>query len=357
MQISERGAIRQKVPPEHGGAATPAATGPGSDVEGDGFDIPVVLALAFWTSLLGVFLERSQILLRMLKAGGPFASPTGYFVFSLGSLLLNFAALLSVVLILYYLFLAIREAGLTRRIFVAMVAALALVSIFSSMAGLVFEATVVIFLSSQFAALLAVLLFMAASLHRASGPLKKTLIVLPAVCFLVLQINQVYFFFPHVMPSMPILDMPSLLLLLGQIVFLVFAGLASFFAARMNRRYDMPIFIPLLAAISVLFIAAVSIIASERARLMFFRIIEVQYFLPPSLYIFPLLFSLITFSFALFLSPSSKGRAFQAARLRSGYAVGFIALGTFTPATCHESLFILLGMILWIRSIGREGPV
>jgi len=353
-RISERDPTQQEMRPETFGTAPPPAMGRTEETGGDGFDIPVILGLTFWTSLFGVFLERSQILLRMLKAGGPFSSPISYFVFSLGSLLLNFAALLSVVLILYYLVRAVRTAGATRRIFVVMVAALASLSVLSAMTGLLLEATVLVFLSSQFTALLAALLFMAASLGRRPGLLRNSLIVLPVACFLLLQINQVYFFFPHIMPSTPILDLSSLLLLLGQVVFLIFAGLASFHAARMNRRHGMPIFVPMLIAVSVLFIAATSIIASEKARIMFFRIIEAQYFLPLSMYIYPLVFSLITFSFCLLLAPTSRGRAFKAARLRSGYAIGFITLGTFTPATCHESLFILLGMMLWIQAVGEE---
>lgn len=356
VRISERGPSRQAMTSETFGTAPPPALERMEETGGDRFDVPVVLGLTFWTSLFGVFLERSQILLRMLKAGGPFSSPVSYFVFSLGSLLLNFAALLSVALILYYLIRAIKAAGPARRIFVVMVAALAFVSVLSAMTGLVFEATVLVFLSSQFAALLAALLFMATALGRSPGVVRNSLIVLPVLCFLFLQINQVYFFFPHVMPSTPILDISSVLLLLGQIVFLGFAGLASFHAARMNKRYGMPIFVPMLIAVSVLFIAAVSIIVSEKARIMFFRIIEAQYFLPLSMYIYPLIFSLITFSFCLFLAPSSRGRAFKTARLRAGYAIGFITLGTFTPATCHESLFILLGMILWIQAVGEEAP-
>jgi hypothetical protein len=356
VRTDDRGAIRQELTPEPIGTAPPHAANRAGDSEGDRFDIPFVLGLAFWATLVGVLLERSQILLRMFKTGSPFASPVGYFAFSLGSLLLNFAALLGVVLVPYYLVLAIRKAGPTRRLFVIMAAAPASLSVLSAMTGLVFEATVVIFLSSQFMALLAVIIFMATALRRTSGPLRCTLIVLPAVCFLLLQINQFYFFFPHIMPSTPILDMSRLLLLMGQVVFLVFTGLASFFAARLNRRFGMPIFVPMLIAVSVLFIAATSIIVSEKARIMFFRIIEVQYFLPLSAYIYPLVFSLIAFAFSLFLAPSSKDRAFQITRLRSGYAIGFIALGTFTPATCHESLFILLGMVLWIKAVGMETP-
>jgi hypothetical protein len=339
---------------EQVGTAPPLDTSGPKGAGVDRFDIPVVLGLAFWSSLLGVFLERSQILLRMLKTGAPFASPLGYLAFSVGSLLLNFAALLSIVLVIYYLILAVRNATPARRIFVIMAAAPATVSILSAVTGLILEATVVIFLSSQFMALLAALLYMATALRRASGPLRNTLVVLPVVCFLLLQINQVYFFFPHVMPSPPVLDMSSLLLLLGQVVFLVFAALASFFAVRSNRRLGMPIFIPMLIAISVLFIAAVSMIVSEKARIMFFRIIEVQYYMPLSLYIYPLVFALIAFAFALLLAPSSNRRALQITRLRSGYAIGFMALGTFTPATCHESLFVLLGMILWIQAMSSE---
>lgn len=326
------------------------AHAPGST---DEFDIPIMLALAFWTALFGVFIERSQILLSMLKTGSPFSNPFNYFLYSTGSFLLNFAALLTIALIAYYLILSLKRSGALRRILTVTAVLVAGAAVLTALTGLIFQTTVIIFLSSQLLALVASIVLLACLPGKSIGFVKMILMILPVLSFLFLQLNQVHFFFPHLIPSPWNTNIAGIFLLTGQIVFLVFAALAAVTTARWNRKNKLPLFIPLLIAISILFISVVSTIASEKARIMFLRIIEAQHIMSFSYYIYPVAFSLIFFTFALLLTGRTKDHSTQILRFRSGYAIGFITLGTFTPATCYETVFLLIGMVLWLQTIAQ----
>jgi hypothetical protein len=322
------------------------------------FDIPILLGLTFWCSLVGVILERSQILLGMLKAGGSSQGAFSLVALSMGSLLLNFASLLSIALIVYYLLAAVRAASAAGRILVVIAGLFAALSILSSVAGLVFQATVAMFLASQLMALLATLALLLFSLRLSAGFLVNLLMVLPVLSFLLLQVNQVSFFFPYLLasllPAQAGINVAAYLLFAGQLVFLLFAGEAAFLAITRSLRARLPVIVPAVIALTTLLVSGISIVASERARTMFFRIIEVQYILPYSLFIYPLVFSFVVLTVALFLTGRLRDPTARIRRLRAGYAIGFIALGTFTPATSNEALFLLLGMTLWLHLLGTS---
>ena len=318
------------------------------------FDIPILLGLTFWCSLVGILLERSQILLGMLKAGGSTPGAFSLVALSMGSLLLNFASLLSVALIVYYLLAAVRAATAAGRILVIIAGLFAALSILSSIAGLVFQATVAMFLASQLMALLATLALLLFSLRVSAGFLVNLLMVLPVLSFLLLQVNQVSFFFPYLLPARGGINIAAYLLFAGQLVFLLFAGEAAFLAVTRSLRARLPVIVPAVIALLTLLVSGISIVASEKARTMFFRIIEVQYILPYSLFIYPLVFSFVVLTVALFLTGRLRDPSANIRRLRAGYAIGFIALGTFTPATSNEALFLLLGMTLWLHLLGTS---
>ena len=322
------------------------------------FDIPILLGLTFWCSLVGILLERSQILLGMLKAGGSTPGAFSLVALSMGSLLLNFASLLSVALIVYYLLAAVRAATAAGRILVIIAGLFAALSILSSIAGLVFQATVAMFLASQLMALLATLALLLCSLRISAGFLVNLLMVLPVLSFLLLQVNQVSFFFPYLLsflpPSQTGINIAAYLLFAGQLVFLLFAGEAAFLAVTRSLRARLPVIVPAVIALLTLLVSGISIVASEKARTMFFRIIEVQYILPYSLFIYPLVFAFVVLTVALFLTGRLRDPSANIRRLRAGYAIGFIALGTFTPATSNEALFLLLGMTLWLHLLGSD---
>ena len=326
---------------------------PAIPVSADRFDIPLLLPVGFWTSLSGIFLERTHVLMSIIKAGTPLSTPLNYFIYSFGSFLLNFGSIFSLILAVYYFINAFKKKKNIGIVNHALAFLLAFAAATVAGAGLITHASVGIFLSAQLAALAACILLLIASAGESKGRIKVILLLLPVLTFLLLQINQIGFFFPHILPFAEIIDTAAVLLLTGQIIFLVFAGLTTFFAIKWNRKHGLPLFIPFLVAISVLFVSAVSIIGSERARLMFFRIIEVQYILPYSYIIYPLIFSLISFSLALLLTDYTKSRSVQVVRSRAAYALGFITLGSFTPATYNEIAFLILGMSLWLMTLPK----
>ncbi|MFH1438845.1 MAG: hypothetical protein ABIJ56_24260 [Pseudomonadota bacterium] len=326
---------------------------PAIPVSADRFDIPLLLPIGFWTSLSGVFLERTHVLMSMIKAGTPLSTPLNYIIYSFGSLLLNFGSIFSLILAVYYFINAFKRkkaVGIVNHA-IAFLCASAAATVAG--AGLITNASVGIFLSAQLAALAACILLLIASGGESKGRIKVILLLLPVLSFLLLQINQVGFFFPHILPSSETVDTAAVFLFTGQIIFLIFAGLTAFVAIRWNRKHGLPLFVPFLVAISVLFVSVISIIGSERARLLFFRIIEVQYILPYSYIIYPLIFSLISFSFALLLTGDSKSRSVQNIRSRAAYALGFITVGTFTPGTYNEIAFLILGMSLWLMTLPK----
>ena len=322
-------------------------------VSTDRFDIPLLLPIGFWTSLFGIFLERTHVLMGMIKAGTPLSTPINYFIYSFGSLLLNFGSIFSLILAVYYFINSFKNKKNVGIVNHAIAFVLAFGAATIAGAGLITHASVGIFLSAQIAALAACILLLVASADESKGRIKIILLLLPVLSFLLLQINQIGFFFPHILPFSETVDSAAIFLFTGQIIFLVFAGLTTFIAIQWNRKHGLPIFIPLLVSISVLFVSVISIIGSERARLMFFRIIEVQYILPYSYIIYPLIFSLISFSFALLLTGYTKSRAVQIIRSRAAYALGFITVGTFTPATYNEIAFLIVGMSLWLMTLPK----
>jgi hypothetical protein len=338
-------------------AAAGASVAPGgraSQAEpADIFDIPIILPLAFWTALFGVVLERTHILIGTLRAARSLAGPLNFFIISLGSFLLNFSVLLCAVLMIYYLVKEIGSGETPRRVAGIAAGLFALASAAVALLVLIVEATVVVFLSSQIFALIASLILLLLSLPGLRRPVAAVLLILPVLSFLLLQVNQICFFFPYVLPSAQGPVLPAVFLFAGQLVFLVFAGLASWRALRWTRRNGLPLFLPFLVALSTLVVSSISILASEKARAMFFRLIELQYALPYTFVMYPLIFTLIFFSFALLKAGRARDVQAQLMRQRTCYALGFITIGTFTPATCYEALFLLLGMVLWIHAVAR----
>lgn len=325
----------------------------GGAPRGERFDIPILLPLAFWTSLSGIVLERSRLLAGLLSSGNPFAGVFSYLVYSFGSFLLNFAALLSIILVAYYLVSEMRAGGAMRTILAGLASLTAGAAVAAALIGLVLETTVATFLTSQLLALMASFVLMGIAIGTSNGPVKITLVILPVASFLLLQANQLGFFFPHLLSLPGNRSMAPVFLLAGQTIFLAFAAVAALHTAAWNRRKGLPLFIPFLVAVSVLFVSAIAIVGSEKARTMFFRIVEAHYILPYSFVIHPLVFALIFFTFSMLIAGSWKNPSMQLTRKRTGYGLGFVTLGTFTPATSFETVFLLLGMILWIQSISR----
>jgi hypothetical protein len=68
---------------------------------------------------------------------------------------------------------------------------------------------------------------------------------------------------------------------------------------------------------------------------------------------YPLIFALVFFAFALLKTGHVRDASARLMRQRTSCALGLITIGTFTPATCHESFFLLLGVILWIHAISH----
>jgi hypothetical protein len=324
-------------------------------------DVPYTLALAFWVAALELLLNRGTSgLVAHFSSRGPVSQILGPVV-GLGLFMHYFGTLICLALACYVLVVLIARPGFLawwRKISVgllglAAVGSVALLLTLPSFLGRLDPDRIVgLIVTAQGAATALVLLLSFSILGLRTGWDKKLFAVFPVVILLLVGVHQFFYFYPLSLPSWLPSPVPRSLLLAGHALALAYPFPLAIYIAYQHMKHGLPVFIHVLVAISGFFPCLVlANMPSTLYRDVFYSMLGMELTLPVPGILYPLAVLPLLFIFSALVGTPVASRSFMMSRRRAGFGIGLVYLGTFTPLTAPQAAFLLLGLVLWMKSI------
>jgi len=324
-------------------------------------DVPYILALAFWAACLELVLNRGMgVVISRLPSGGTlslvFAAVAGVGIF-LG----YFSSLLALVLAIYTLWMLMARPGLLAWWRKASTAFFGIIVILSVAVLLVYPAlpggadpdrVVSLIVVAQCSITALAFLLGLSALAVPAGPVKKIFAVFPVLVLLVVGVHQYFYFFPLAMPPWMPSSLPDVMLMVGQALAIFFPFPVAGYVSYQHIRHGLPVFIHVLVAISGFFPCLV--LANMPAALyrdLFYSMLGMKLALPAPGILYPLAILPLIFIFSALVGTPVASRDFMISRRRAGFGLGLVYLGTFTPLSAPQAAFLVLGVMLWMKSI------
>ncbi|MBW2262246.1 MAG: hypothetical protein JRG91_09765 [Deltaproteobacteria bacterium] len=323
--------------------------------------MPYTLALAFWVAVLELVVNRGFGAFALhFSSRGPISTVLGP-VLGLGLFLSYFGSLLCLVLSGYVMYQLIARPGFLAWWRKASTGVLGLGAIGSVAAQLVLptlvgklapERVVSLIVTAQVAISALVILLSFSILAMRTGLMKRLFATVPVLILLVAGVHQFFYFYPLSMPAWMSASAPGTMLVVSQALALAFPFPVAAYLAYQHMKHGLPVFIHVLVAISGFFPCLVlANMPSPIYRDVFFAMLGMRLALPAAGILYPLAVLPLLFIFSSLVGTPVASRSFMLSRRRAGFGIGLIYLGTFTPLSSSQAAFLMLGLILWMKSI------
>ncbi len=327
-------------------------------------DMPYTLALAFWAAALELVVNRGFGAFALhFSSRGPISAVLGP-VLGVGLFLGYFGSLLCLVLCVYVLIQLIARPGFLAWWRKASTGVLGLVAVGSVGGQLLLpallgrldpERVISLIVTTQAAISALVLLLSFSILALRTGLVKRLFATVPVLILLVAGGHQFFYFYPLSMPAWMPASVPGGMLVASQALALAFPFPVAGYLAYQHMKHGLPVFIHVLVAISGFFPCLVlANMPSPIYRDVFFSMLGMRLALPAPGILYPLAVLPLLFIFSSMVGTPVASRTFMLSRRRAGFGIGLIYLGTFTPLGASQAAFLLLGLIVWMKSIVLE---
>jgi hypothetical protein len=333
----------------------------GERTDGWSLDLPYTLAVAFWAAALEVLLGRGlPVLVTQFSPRGSVAAVLAP-VRGAGIFVGYFSWLLCLALGAYVLAAVISRRGFLawwRKISTSLfgVSALSTVGLLGVLPVLNPEAEpgrivgLIVMAQASITALTLLVGFSVLGLR--TGWIKKLFATFPVLILIVVGFHQFFYFYPLTTPGWLPSGAADLALVLGQFLALAFPFPVAVYIAYQHLRHGLPVFIHVLVAISGFFPCLVlANMPSPLYRDVFYAMLGMQASLPAPGILYPLVMLPMLFVFSALVGTPVASRAFMISRRRAGFGLALVYLGSFTPLTAPQAAFLLLGLVLWMKSI------
>lgn len=328
------------------------------------FDVPYTLALAFWMAVGELVLNRGAgAFVSHFSSRGSISNILGPVV-GVGLFMSYFGSLLCIALAAYILYVLIARPGFLawwRKISVgifgvASLGAVALLLLMPSLLGRFDPDRVVGLITMAQGSITALVLLLSFSiLALRTGWMKRIIATFPVVVLLLVGVHQFFYFYPLSMPSWLPSSLPGVMLQMGQALAILFPFPVAVYIAYQHLKHGLPVFIHVLVAISGFFPCLVlANMPSPIYRDLFYAMIGMKVALPASGVLYPLAVLPLLFVFSSLVGTPVASRSFMFSRRRAGFGIGLLYLGTFTPLTAAQAACLVLGLVLWMKSIVLE---
>jgi len=326
--------------------------------------MPYTLSLAFWAAVLELVVSRGFGAFALhFSSRGPLSAVLGP-VLGLGLFLGYFGSLLCLVLAVYVLvqliarpgFLAWWRKASTGVLGLSAVASVAAQLLLPALVGrMAPERVVSLIVTSQAAITALVLLLSFSILALRTGIVKRLFATIPVLVLLVAGVHQFFYFYPLSMPTWMPASLPGAMLVVSQALALAFPFPVAAYLAYQHMKHGLPVFIHVLVAISGFFPCLVlANMPSPIYRDVFYAMLGMRLALPAAGILYPLAVLPLLFIFSSLVGTPVASRSFMLSRRRAGFGIGLMYLGTFTPLSPAHAAFLLLGLVVWMKSIVVE---
>lgn len=327
-------------------------------------DMPFTLALAFWIAVLELVVNRGFGAFALhFSSRGPLSAVLGPLL-GVGLFLSYFGSLLCLVLAGYVLYQLIARPGFlawwrkasTGVLGLAAIGAIAAQILLPTILGRLEPERVVGLIVTTQAAISAVVLLLSFSvLGLRTGIVKRLFATVPVLILLVAGVHQFFYFYPLSMPAWMPASAPETMLVVAQGLALAFPFPVAGYLAYQHMKHGLPVFIHVLVAISGFFPCLVlANMPSPIYTDVFFSMLGMRLVLPAAGILYPLAILPLLFIFSSLVGTPVASRSFMLSRRRAGFGIGLVYLGTFTPLSSAHAAFLLLGLLVWMKSIVME---
>ncbi len=184
---------------------------------------------------------------------------------------------------------------------------------------------------------------------------KKIFATVPVLALVLAGVHQFFYFYPLAEPAWMPPGTPHAFLVAAQAIALAFPFPLAVHVAMQHMKSGLPVFIHVLVAISGFFpCLMLANLPGPMYGEIFLALLGMKTVLPAPGILYPLGVLPILFVFSALVGTPVTGSAFMTSRRRAGFALALIYVGTFTPLGATQIAMLLLGMVLWMKSIAVE---